>query len=82
LCNGSFDGMQLLGNLEARQLRFDHVDDAAEVTFGAPQAPDDFRMALWIGFAFKERRPAASIKSGNCHGTLPRVDTIPIHILA
>ena len=50
LCNGSFDGMQLLGNLEARPRRFDHVDHAAEVTFGAPQAPDDFRMALvdWV----------------------------------
>jgi hypothetical protein len=50
LCNGSFVGMRLLGNLKARPLRFDHVDNAAEVTFGAPQAPDDFGMAVvdWV----------------------------------
>ena len=46
LRNGLLDRVQLLGNVEARPLRLDHVDDAAEVTFGAPQALDDFGMAL------------------------------------
>ena len=46
LRNGLLDRMQLLGNVEARTPRFDHVDDAVQVTFGAPQALDDFRMGL------------------------------------
>jgi hypothetical protein len=36
----------LLGNVEARPLRFDHVDEAAQVTFGAPQALNDLGMTL------------------------------------
>ena len=46
----SLDRVQLLGDVEAWPLRFDHIDDAAQVTFGAPQAPDDFRMGLvdWV----------------------------------
>jgi hypothetical protein len=37
LRNGLLDRMQLLGNVEARPLRLDHVDDAAQVTFGGPR---------------------------------------------
>jgi len=44
LRNGLLDRIQLLGNVEARPLRLDHLDDAAQVTFGAPQALDDFRV--------------------------------------
>jgi hypothetical protein len=36
----------MLGNVEARPLRFDHVNDAAQVAFGAPEALDDLGMAL------------------------------------
>jgi len=36
----------MVGNIEARPLRLDHLDDAAQVTFGAPQALDDFRVGL------------------------------------
>ena len=46
LRNGLLDRIQLLGNVEARPLRLDHLDDAAQVTFGAPQALDDFRVGL------------------------------------
>jgi hypothetical protein len=38
LRNGLLDRVQLLGDVEARPLCLDHVDDAAEVPFGAPQA--------------------------------------------
>ena len=46
LRNGLLDRVQLLGDEEARPLRFDHADDAAQVTFGAPQALDGLVMAL------------------------------------
>ena len=46
LRNGLLDRIQLLGNVEVRPLRLDHLDDAARVTFGAPQALDDFRVGL------------------------------------
>jgi len=46
LHNNLFDRMQLLGNVEARPLYFDHVDDTAEVTFCAAQALDDLGMTL------------------------------------
>ena len=36
----------MVGNIEARPLRLDHLDDAAQVTLGAPQALDDFRVGL------------------------------------
>jgi hypothetical protein len=53
----SLDRLQLLGDVEAWPLRLDHIDDAAQVTFGAPQAPDDLGMALWIGWPFTGRYP-------------------------
>jgi hypothetical protein len=42
----SLDRLQLLGDVEAWPLRFDHVDDAAQVTLGAPQALNDLGIAL------------------------------------
>ena len=45
--------LQLLRDIEARPLRLDHIDNAAQVTFGAAQALDDFRMGLVDGGWFK-----------------------------
>jgi len=44
--NGLLDGVKLLGNVETRTLRLDHLDDAAEVALCAPQTLDDFWMRL------------------------------------
>src|SRR5207244_6057336 len=41
-----FDRMQLLRDIEAGTLSFDHVDDGAQVSLGALQALDDFRVTL------------------------------------
>lgn len=46
LRNGLLDRVQLLCDVEARPLRFDHIDDAAQVTFDARQALDGLVMAL------------------------------------
>jgi hypothetical protein len=53
----SLDRLQLLGDVEAWPLRFDDVDDAAQVTFGAPQAPDDLGMALMDRMAVHRQIP-------------------------
>ena len=53
----SLDRLQLLGDVEAWPLRFDHIDDAAQVTFGAPQAPDDLGMALMDRMAVRRQIP-------------------------
>jgi hypothetical protein len=55
LCNRLFDRVQLLGDVEAWPLHFDHVYDAAQVTFGAPQALNDLGMALWIRWPLVDR---------------------------
>ena len=53
----SLDRLGLLGDVDAWPLRFDHVDDAAQVTFGAPQAPDDLGMALMDRMAVRRQIP-------------------------
>jgi hypothetical protein len=46
LRDGLLNRMQLLGDVEARPLLFDHVDDAAQTALRAAQPLDDLRMAL------------------------------------
>ena len=47
------DGMELLGDVEARPPALDHLDDAAKMTIGALQPLDDLRVGLvslgWLG---------------------------------
>jgi hypothetical protein len=46
-----FNGVQLLGNIHAGSLVFDHADNAAQVTLSTLQPFDDFRMTLVLMFA-------------------------------
>ena len=57
----SLDRVQLLGDVEAWPLRFDHIDDAAQVTFGTPQALDDLGMALMDRMAVHRQIPIPPI---------------------
>ena len=43
--NGAFDCLELLRDIDARSLLFDHADDAAHMTGGAVQPLDDRRVA-------------------------------------
>src|SRR5262245_32352595 len=44
--NRLFDRVQLLGELQTRAPGFNHLDDAAQVPFGAPQPLHNVRMCL------------------------------------
>ncbi len=46
LADGLFDGMKLLGEVEARSMFIKHLDDSAKMAFGPLQPFDDIRVGF------------------------------------
>ena len=44
--DGFFDGMKLLGQIDARSALTEHLDDAAQMAFGPLQSLDDIRVRI------------------------------------
>jgi len=49
-CDRLFDGVKLLGDIEASTVRLDHLDDVPKVALGALEALGHISMGLVEGF--------------------------------
>ena len=63
--DGFFDGVKLLGEIEARAAFFEHPDDAAEMAFRTLQPFDDIRVGVMNVIVCHGRKPFPPGGCGN-----------------